>query len=286
MNVWVESARPRTLAAGVVPVVVGTAAAERLIGWRSLAALIVGASIQVGVNYANDLFDAKRGVDTPERRGPRRATAAGLVAASEMRTAMIIAFAVSAAAGVALSVAVGPELLIVGALCFVAALGYSGGPRPYGAAGLGELFVFIFFGLVATVGSAYVQIERITAAAVAAAVPVGLLATAILVANNLRDIDTDRQAGKITLAVRLEHEGTRKLYRLLVAGAFVSLSLVLAASGSPWVLAPLLSAPLAYRAIGRAGEKKDPAELVELLGATARLELVFGALLASGLWIS
>ncbi|MDQ3982742.1 MAG: 1,4-dihydroxy-2-naphthoate polyprenyltransferase, partial [Actinomycetota bacterium] len=222
MRLWVEAARPRTLPAAVVPVLVGTSAAGHLIVWRFAAALLVSLALQVAVNYANDYFDGVRGVDTPERAGPRRAVASGLVRPSQMKAAVGLALAVAAAAGIALTIAVGPELLLVGALSIGAALAYSGGPRPYASAGLGEVFVFVFFGLVATVGSAYVQVETIPRLTVLASVPVGLLATAILVVNNLRDIPTDAAAGKKTLAVRLGPRGTRRLYAALLAGAAIA----------------------------------------------------------------
>jgi len=160
VNVWVEAARPPTLPAAIAPVLVGTAAASRLVLWRFAAALVVALGVQVAVNYANDYFDGVRGGDTPQRVGPRRAVASGLVAPARMRAAIAVALGVAAVAGSALSAAVGWELLGVGLACFVAALAYSGGPRPYASSGLGELFVFVFFGLVATVGSAYVHDER------------------------------------------------------------------------------------------------------------------------------
>ncbi|HYN98387.1 MAG TPA: 1,4-dihydroxy-2-naphthoate octaprenyltransferase, partial [Actinomycetota bacterium] len=188
---WVEAARPRTLVAGIVPVLVGTAAAGRLSPPRFVGSLIVAVFMQIGVNFANDYFDAVKGVDTHERLGPRRLTSSGLIPADAMRNAMVAAFVVAVAAGLGLSAAAGWELTAVGAVSVVAALGYSGGPYPYGSRGLGEVFVFIFFGVVATVGSAYVQIEEISWLALWASVPVGFLASAILVANNLRDIPTD-----------------------------------------------------------------------------------------------
>lgn len=283
LAVWVEAARPRTLTAAVTPVLVGSAAAGRVIAWRLAAALLVAVAVQVGVNYANDYFDAAKGVDTPARVGPRRAVASGLVAPARMRDAMLAAFAVAAAAGSALAAAAGWWLLVVGALCFAAAVGYSGGSRPYGSAGLGELFVFVFFGLVATVGSAYVQAERVTAAAVAAAVPVGLLATAILVANNLRDLASDRDAGKRTLAVRLGAGGTRLLYVGLVAGAFLFVPAVAAAAGSLWPLLALAGLALARRPLAHVRGRATGPALVGVLVATARLQLGVGLLLAAGL---
>jgi 1,4-dihydroxy-2-naphthoate octaprenyltransferase len=285
VNIWVEAARPRTLSAAIAPVLVGTAASGEFIAWRFALAMVVSLSIQVGVNYANDLFDGLRGVDTAERRGPRRATASGLVTASAMKRAVAISLGVAALAGIALSFAVGPEILLVGLLCFLAALGYSGGPRPYASAGLGELFVFVFFGLVATVGSAYVEIDRFTATAFAAAIPVGLLATAILVVNNLRDIETDGPAGKMTLAVRLGRSGTVSLYRALVFGSFLCLPSVGYAADSLRPLIAFAALPLAAPPLGLVG-RDDTMTLIRVLVGTAQTQLVFGALLAVGLWLS
>jgi 1,4-dihydroxy-2-naphthoate octaprenyltransferase len=280
--VWIEAARPRTLPAGIVPVIVGTAAAERVIAWRFMAALVVGVSIQIAVNYANDYFDGVKGIDTPVRSGPRRATASGLVAPARMKVAMILSFGVAAVAGAALAAAVNPALLLVGAACFVAALGYSGGPRPYASSGLGELFVFLFFGLVATVGSAYVQDERISGVAVAAAIPVGLLAVAILVVNNLRDIEGDKAAGKITLAARLGESRTTRLFDVIVLVSLLSLGIVASAARSAWPWLALLSLPLVQRARRSVVDRAfGPA-----LAATAQLELAFGVLLAAALWLS
>jgi 1,4-dihydroxy-2-naphthoate polyprenyltransferase len=232
MNVWVEAARPRTLTAAVTPVLVGTSVAEEIIVWRAFAALVVALALQVGVNYANDLFDGIRGIDTTERTGPRRAVASRLVSPDAMKGAVAVSFLVAGGAGALLAVAVGYELFVIGLLCFAAALAYSGGPRPYGSAGLGEFFVFVFFGLVATVGATYVQMERVVLESVLAAVPVGLLATAILVVNNLRDAKTDEVAGKVTLAVRLGHGRTRTLFRGLVLGSFPWLPLIAGAARS------------------------------------------------------
>jgi 1,4-dihydroxy-2-naphthoate polyprenyltransferase len=284
VSVWFEAARPRTLAAAVAPVLVGTAAADRFVAWRAGAALLVSIAIQIGVNYANDYFDGVRGVDTHERAGPRRAVASGLVAPTEMRTAMLLAFGVAGITGFVLALAVGWELLVIGGLCFLAALGYSGGPRPYASAGLGELFVFVFFGLVATAGSTYVQDERLTVLAVLAAIPVGLLATAILVANNLRDLGTDRATGKLTLPVRIGAARSRTLYWVLVLGAFPWLVLVAGRTDSPWPLLPFACLVLVPR-LHRSVASDEPGALVSVLVGTARLELAFAVLLAVGLWL-
>jgi 1,4-dihydroxy-2-naphthoate octaprenyltransferase len=286
VNAWVEAARPRTLVAGIVPVLVGTAAAGRFSAWRFVAALVVGISIQIAVNYANDYFDGVRGVDTSERIGPRRAVAAGLVTPVQMRTALIGVLAIGALAGLALALATTPWLLLVGVACFAALLGYSGGPRPYASAGLGEVFVFVFFGLVATAGSAFVQDERLSLLPVAAAVPVGLLAVALLVVNNLRDIATDRAADKNTLAVRLGERATHRLFDVLLLATWLGLLMVCGVARSGWPALALGALPLwlrARRSVARAG---SPGALVAALGATAGLKLVFGLLLAVGLWIS
>ncbi|HRA35704.1 MAG TPA: 1,4-dihydroxy-2-naphthoate polyprenyltransferase, partial [Acidimicrobiales bacterium] len=209
LGVWLAGARPRTLPAAVVPVAVGTAAAVGtvpggLIWWRALAALVVSLALQVATNYANDYSDGVRGTDADDRRvGPVRLVGQGLASPGAVKRAALTAFAVAGAVGAALAVAVGPELFVVGALAIAAGWFYTGGPRPYGYAGLGEVFVFVFFGVVATAGSAYVQTGELTALALGASVPVGFLATALLVVNNLRDIPGDTAVGKRTLAVRL-----------------------------------------------------------------------------------
>ena len=283
MNVWVEAARPRTLSAAIAPVAVGTASVDHFIAWRAGAALVVAVAIQIAVNYANDLFDAQRGVDTDERVGPRRVTAAGLVTPKQMWVAMLLALAVAGAAGGALAIAVGPELWLVGLAAVLALFGYSGGPKPYAGLGLGEVFVFVFFGLVATVGSAYVHVERIPPLPVVAAIPVGFLAVAILVVNNLRDIPTDTAVGKRTLAVRLGVQGTRSLYSLLLVGSFGTLPMIAMIPPSPWPLVAFASLPLAFSASRMVSGGAGPS-LLPALGATARLQVVFCLLLAIGVW--
>lgn len=284
MGPFVEAARPRTLPAAVAPVLVGTAAAERFIAWRFAAALVVGVSIQIAVNYANDYFDGIKGVDTEHRVGPRRAVASGLISPPRMKGAIVVTLFVAAAAGAALAWATTPWLLGVGALAFLAALGYSGGPKPYASIGLGELFVFVFFGLVATAGSAFVQDETIARVAVLSAIPMGLLATAILVANNIRDIDTDRAAGKATLPSRLGHTRARSFFRILLLGAFPFVPLIAGITGSPWTMLPLLSILLAIPLLNKvSAEGRD---LIPVLTGTARVEMLYGILLAVGLWIS
>jgi len=286
MKVWIDAARPRTLTAALSPVLVGTAAAERFIVWRGIAALIVSFGMQIGVNYANDLFDAAHGIDTEERVGPRRATASGSVTPTQMKVAIFVSLAVACGAGLALAAAAGWELLVVGALCVLAALAYSGGSRPYASYGLGEVFVFLFFGLVATAGSTYVQDEKLTQIAYVAAIPVGLLATAILVVNNLRDIPTDAASGKRTLAVRIGAARTRLLYEALVVVALIYTVVVAAVDGSYLPLLALVAAPLAIRPVSLVLRRNDPPSLIEALGGTARLQLAYSILLSVGLWAS
>ena len=284
-NRWVLGARPRTLPAAVVPVVVGTAAAVGVPGsdidaWRALAALVVAVAIQVATNYVNDFADGQRGTDD-RRVGPVRLVGSGLATVGEVKRAALVAGGVAALAGLALAVAVGPELLVVGACSLAAGYLYTGGPKPYGYLGLGEVFVFVFFGLVATVGSAYVQLERISGLAVAAAIPVGLLATALLVVNNLRDIPTDVVAGKVTLAVRLGDRDTRSLYAALLIGAFATA----AALGAVRLgaLATLLAVPLAVAPVRTVFGGATGPRLIPVLGATGKVQLAAGALLALGL---
>jgi 1,4-dihydroxy-2-naphthoate polyprenyltransferase len=280
---WVAGARPRTLPASAVPVVVGTAVAAaggHPIWWRAAGALVVSVALQVGTNYANDYSDGVRGTDDA-RVGPVRLVASGLASPQAVRRAALTAFGVAALGGLALAAAAGWWLIAVGAACIAAGWLYTGGPRPYGYAGLGELFVFVFFGLVATVGTAYVQLQRITGLAVAAAVPVGLLAVALLVVNNLRDIPGDTASGKRTLAVRVGAARARRLYVAAVLVPFV-VAAGLAVS-RPWTLLTLLALPLAVPPIRRVLGGQEGKDLVAVLAATARLQLVFGALLAAGI---
>jgi 1,4-dihydroxy-2-naphthoate polyprenyltransferase len=287
MSVWVQGARPRTLVAAVCPVLVGTAAAAAegpVVAWRALAALVVALALQVGVNYANDYSDGLRGADTPARLGPARLTAADLAASAAVRRAAGVAFAVAAVAGLALAVAVDLRLLLVGVAAIAAAILYTGGPRPYGYAGFGELAVLGFFGVVATCGSAYVQLERVPGAAVVASVTVGLGAVAILLANNTRDIDGDRLAGKRTLAVRLGRPRARALFTAVVAAMFASVALL--GLARPPVLVALAALPLAVVPVRLVRTRTDGPGLVAALGATARLQLAVSLLLTVGLWLS
>jgi 1,4-dihydroxy-2-naphthoate polyprenyltransferase len=285
MNHWVAGARPRTLPAAVVPVAVGTACASAelahaVIAWRAAAALVVALALQVGTNYANDYSDGIRGTDDV-RVGPVRLVASGLAAPSAVRRAAVLAFGVAAVAGLALAIAVGPQLLVVGAASIAAGWLYTGGPRPYGYAGLGELFVFAFFGVVATAGSAYVQTGHLHQLELLASVPVGLLAVALLVVNNLRDIPGDTAAGKRTLAVRLGDGRTRALYLACIGVAFASLLAV--ATDRVGALLALLALPLVLSPIRQVKDGASGRALVAVLGATGRLQLGLGLLLTLGL---
>ncbi len=289
MNAWVAGARPRTLPAAVVPVAVGTAAAvgvAPVVAWRAVAALVVSLALQVGVNYANDYSDGVRGTDAEGARvGPVRLVGSGLKSPGSVKRAALLSLGVAALAGLGLAVAVGWELLVVGAAAIAAAWFYTGGPRPYGYAGMGELFVFVFFGVVATVGSTYVHTGEVTGLSLAASVPVGLLATALLVVNNLRDIPGDTVAGKRTLAVRLGDRRTRVLYVALVALPFLLVP-PLAAFGRIGAVVALAAIPLGRGPVVAVLEGATGPALIPVLGATGRLQLVTGGLLAGGLWLT
>ncbi len=284
IRVWLLAARPRTLTAAVVPVVVGTAVAAAYGGFRplpALAALLTAMCIQIGTNFANDFHDFQRGADTHERVGPQRVTQSGLVAPRTVRAAALGTFGVALVIGIYLAVVGGWPILITGLASIAAGWAYTGGPWPFGYHGLGDLFVFVFFGLVATDGTTYVQLHAVPPPAWIAAVPVGALATAILVVNNLRDIATDARAGKRTLAVRLGPDATRVEYVVLLVLAFAA-PFALLPFARPWVLLPLAAFPLAAGPL-RLVFRGQGAELNAALGATARLHLAYGALLALGL---
>jgi 1,4-dihydroxy-2-naphthoate polyprenyltransferase len=268
-------------------VLVGTAAATTPLSELSLVrgglALVVALSLQVAVNYANDYFDGVGGVDTEARVGPRRAVASGLIAPASMKLAIGAALAVAAVTGLVLAVLVGWELLLVGVAAILATLGYSGGPKPYASAGFGEVMVFVFFGLVATIGSAYVQDGAVTTVVVLASLPMGALATALLVVNNLRDIPTDRGVGKVTLAVRLGEAGTRRLYLVLVAGSLLALVPLVAVTGEGWLLVPALSIVKLWKGIDLVRHAPIGPRLIEALGHTAQGQLLFAVLLTAAL---
>ena len=284
MNRWITGARPRTLPAAVVPVAVGAAVAvgepTDVVWWRVAAALLVSLALQVGVNYANDYSDGVRGTDDV-RVGPTRLVASGLASASAVKRAALLSFGIAAVAGLAIALSTSLWLLVVGAAAIAAGWFYTGGPRPYGYMGLGEVFVFVFFGLVATAGTTYAAIESVTALSIVMGSAVGSLACALLVINNLRDIPTDREVGKQTLAVRLGDQRTRWFYVLLIATAFV-----LSAVGAVWqapVVLGFLAVPLAIRPVRTVlGGAAGPA-LIAVLGETGRLQLVWGLLVTVGL---
>ena len=281
---WVEGARPCTLPAAVAPVLVGTGAAYAL-GKADIAfallALLVSLALQVGVNYANDYSDGIRGTDQ-ERVGPVRLVGQGLAKADNVKLAAMLSFFSAAVLGLALvtlSNAFG--MLLVGAASIAAAWYYTGGKRPYGYSGLGEVFVFVFFGLVATLGTTYTQALSVSPAAIAGAVGVGAIASAILVANNLRDIPTDQEHGKRTLAVRLGSTRTRRLYAALLTVALACV--VVVGIIRPTALVALLSFVLAYPLVRRVLRGATGTDLVPVLSGTGRFELVYAALLALGL---
>jgi 1,4-dihydroxy-2-naphthoate polyprenyltransferase len=285
------AARPRTLPAAIAPVLVGTAAAIEASGelrvGAFVAALVGSVFIQIGTNLANDYSDAKRGADSVDRLGPVRVVASGLVAPRRVLVATWVAFGVAVAAGLYLTAVAGPVILIVGVVSIVAGVLYTGGPRPYGYAGLGEAFVFMFFGLVAVNGSFYVQLERLEWFPFALSIPVGFLSTAILVVNNVRDIDTDRRAGKRTLAVRLGRDRARDLNTALVGGAYAALPLAVALTGeTAWALVALASAPLAVRPLRAVRTRTDGPALNAALAATGALLAAFSLLLTGGLLIA
>jgi 1,4-dihydroxy-2-naphthoate polyprenyltransferase len=286
------AARPRTLPAAIAPVLVGTAAAIELVGefprvGAFIAALVGSIFIQIGTNLANDYSDAKRGADTVERLGPVRVTAAGLVAPQRVLVATWLAFAVAVAAGIYLATVAGWVIIAVGVASIAAGVLYTGGPRPYGYAGLGELFVFLFFGLVAVNGSYYVQLEELEWLPFGLSVAVGCLATAILVVNNVRDIETDRRAGKRTLAVRIGRDRARGLYLGLLAGSYLSLLVALAANGGPWwALLGVLSLPLAIKPARAVTTRTDGPALNGALAGTGALLGAFSLALSAGLLIA
>ena len=283
------ASRPRTLPAAIAPVLVGTAAAVETAGelprlGAFIAALVGSIFIQIGTNLANDYSDAKRGADTAERLGPVRVTASGLAAPRRVLAATWIAFAIAVGCGIYLATVAGPVILVVGAVSILAGVLYTGGPRPYGYAGLGEVFVFLFFGLVAVNGSYYVQLEQLEVLPIGLSVGVGALATAILVVNNLRDIVTDQRAGKMTLAVRLGREATRRLYLCLLVLAFLALPVTLALSGGPWAaMLGGLAAPLAVPALRAVRTRTDGPSLNGALAGTGALLGAYSLLVSAGL---
>jgi 1,4-dihydroxy-2-naphthoate octaprenyltransferase len=288
-RVWLLAARPATLPAAIVPVLVGTGSAlhglqelhERILIPTLLAALL----IQIGTNFANDVFDFRRGADTAERLGPLRVTQGGLVSPQQVLVATYITFALALLIGLYLVSIGGWPILIIGVLCVLAGVLYTGGPWPFGYHGLGDLVCFVTFGVLAVLGTAYLQTRTITPLDVWASLPVGCLVTAILIVNNLRDIDTDRQVGKMTLAVRLGRRRTRLEYVLCVAVAYaVVVGLGLTGLIGAWWWLPLLSLPLAYW-LARFVGSTEGRPLNRALKRTGQLHLMFGLLFAAAMWL-
>jgi 1,4-dihydroxy-2-naphthoate octaprenyltransferase len=290
VKLWLLAARPRTLPAAVAPVLVGTSLAATQDDFSVLpflAALIGSVFIQIGTNLSNDYSDARRGADTEERLGPVRVTAGGLMPPKRVLVGTYVAFGIAVAAGLYLAAVAGWELLVVGAASILAGVLYTGGPRPYGYEGLGELFVFVFFGLVAVVGSYYVQTEDLRWEAFALAVPIGLLAAAILVVNNVRDIDTDARAGKRTLAVKLGRNGARLLFAAMITVAFAAPAATWAFGGlTAWVLLTLAAVPLVPPLVETVFTRTDGPALNQALADTGRLLAVFSLLLSAGVLLS
>jgi 1,4-dihydroxy-2-naphthoate polyprenyltransferase len=286
MNVWLQAARPKTLPAAATPVIVGTACAHACggVGWGPALAALGGAfALQIGANFANDAFDAEKGADGADRIGPTRAVAAGLISASAMKRAMAIAFAVAMVFGIYLTSVAGWPIVAIGLASIAAAFAYTGGPWPLGYHGLGDVFVFVFFGLVAVCGTAFVQLGHVPELAWWASVPVGALSTAILVVNNVRDRAGDARAGKRTLAVRFGRSAGIVEYALLVAVAY-AIPAALAPSHLARLL-PLVTIPLAIVRVRALARAATGPEHNALLAATAQLLLVHGALFAVGLAI-
>lgn len=285
-RVWLVAARPKTLPAAVAPVAVGSAVAWSeggLVPWVAAAALAVALLLQIAANLANDVFDYRRGADTEHRLGPPRVTQSGLIPPGRVLMATAVVLVGAVLAGLPLVWRGGWPLLALGLLAILATLAYTAGPAPLGYIGLGEAAVFAFFGLVAVAGTAYVQTKELSWLAIAAAVPVGWLVTAILVVNNLRDIETDRRAGKRTLAVRLGDAATRKEYAGLIAGAYVLLPVYwLLGLISIWWWLPWLTLPLAVPLVRRVARESGPA-LNAVLAGTARLQLLFSILFAGSI---
>ena len=294
MKDWIAGARPRTLPAALVPVLVGTAAAAGMNGdtnalkglviWRFAAALVVSLALQIGVNYANDYSDGIRGTDA-DRVGPMRLTGSGRKSPGAVKRAAFLSCGVAAVAGLGLAAATSWWLIAVGLVAIAAAWFYTGGPRPYGYAGLGEVFVFVFFGIVATTGSAFVQIERVTPLTLLVSIPVGLFATALLVVNNLRDIPGDTEAGKRTLAVRLGDKRTRIFYIVLVVLPFFTVPFLCGLSQRPAGAFSMFAVLLARKPVQRVIEGARGPALIPVLGATGKVQLAFGVLISVGLFI-
>ena len=291
MRIWLMAARLRTLPAAIAPVLVGTALAYTLEDvfrpGAFVAAMLGSILIQVGTNLANDYSDARRGADTEDRLGPVRVTAGGLVPPKQVLIATYVTFGLAVLCGAYLVAVAGIELLFVGIASIAAGVLYTGGPRPYGYEGLGEIFVFLFFGIAAVTGSTFAQTESWPWEAFVLAVPVGLLAAAILVVNNVRDMDTDKRAGKRTLAVRLGRERGRVLYAAMIYGSYLVAPLPwLLGPLSPWLLLAWVTLPLAAKLVRTVRTHTDGPTLNEALAQTGMLQLAFCLLLSAGILAS
>jgi 1,4-dihydroxy-2-naphthoate octaprenyltransferase len=282
MNKWIVGARVKTLPAAVAPVLIGTSYAEKINWSNAFLALVVSLFLQIAVNFANDYSDGVRGTDT-HRIGPVRLVASGLASASSVKVAALISFLIAAIAGFVLALNISPWLFLVGAASIWAAWGYTGGKKPYGYFGFGELSVFIFFGLVATVGSYYIQTEQFNWQIFLLAIPVGTLSCAILAVNNLRDLPQDNLVGKRTMAVRIGEKNTRVFFMLLLVTAQVTA--LAAISISSLALITLICSPITYSVVRQVLNGAVGAELIEVLSKTAKLQLVMASLLAAALAI-
>lgn len=282
MNKWILGARVKTLPAAIAPVLIGTSYAEKINWINALLALLVSLFLQIGVNFSNDYSDGVRGTDA-HRIGPVRLVASGLASAKSVKLASLISFFVAAIAGFILAVNVSIWLLLIGAASIWAAWGYTGGKKPYGYLGFGELSVFIFFGLVATVGSYYIQTEQLNWQIFLLALPVGTISCAILVINNLRDLPQDNLVGKRTMAVRIGEKKTRVFFMLLLVIA--QLTALAATSITVFALTTLICAPLTFRLSKQVLNGAFGAELIEVLAQTAKLQLLMAILLATALKI-
>lgn len=284
---WLLACRPATLTVAVVPVVIGTVIAWKLGGLRvgpALAALVGALLIQIGTNLANDVFDFEKGADAGDRLGPVRAAQAGLLTPGQMRAGMMVSFGLAVIAGLYLASVGGAAIVVVGIASVASGIAYTGGPWPLGYNGLGDLFVLVFFGFVAVCCTAFVQLGAVPPLSIAAAIPIGAIATAVLVVNNVRDHKNDERAGKRTLVVRFGRKFGIIEYRVLLALAYATpVAIAAAGMSSPWVMLPWLTAPLGVRLSGILGGEQGGPALNACLARTAQLLLVFGLLLAIGL---
>ena len=283
---WATAVRPKTLAAAVVPVAVGSAVAQDVGSFApgpALAALVGALLIQVGTNFANDVYDAEKGADTADRLGPTRAVASGMLSPTQVKRGMAVVFGLAVAVGCYLTSVVGWEIFALGLVCIAAGIAYTGGPFPLAYNGLGDVFVMVFFGFVAVAGTTYVQLGSVSGLALIAAVPVGTLATALLVVNNVRDEATDASVGKRTLVVLLGRRfATAEYFAMLIAAYLVPALLLAGGNFEPTILLPWLTAPLAVKLFARLRRETGPA-LNDVLAGTAKLLLLFGVLFAVGL---